>query len=150
MSELINDSSVSFDFVHPLVSRVASMNEAEIQSAIDANHPALDKATHAHLKADALAMKLIHGRHGKREIVNLIRWVLMGAPDVSLPAQQDRITAISSPCPSVFPCERIKVDLVVSNDGGLKAATQDLWAEENKHMINKIKTIVKNDALDSK
>lgn len=66
-----------------IVRRIASMSEAEIQSAIDANHPALDNATHDHLEADGLAMRLIHGKHGKREIVNLLRWVMMGAPNVA-------------------------------------------------------------------
>lgn len=30
--------------------------------------------------ADAIAMELIHKRHDKREIVNVIRWCLMGCP----------------------------------------------------------------------
>jgi hypothetical protein len=57
------------------------MSAEEIQSAIDANHPAHNESTHEHLEADELAMRLIHGRHGKREIVNLLRWVMMGAPN---------------------------------------------------------------------
>jgi len=76
--------------VHPLVRRIASMGEADIQSAIDSNHPALDESTHDHLEADELAMRLIHGRHGKREIVNLLRWVMMGAPNApAMPTASD-------------------------------------------------------------
>jgi hypothetical protein len=63
------------------------MGEAEIQRAIDASHPVEQIAdmsnleTQRCLEADALAMNLMTGRHGKRDIVNMIRWILMGAPN---------------------------------------------------------------------
>lgn len=56
------------------------MSNEEIQRAIDATHPeTLD--TSRSLAADHLAMMLIHNRHGKREIVNLIRWLLLDSPN---------------------------------------------------------------------
>ena len=70
-----------------LVRRIAGMTEEAIQPAIDASHPVEQIAdlgnlqTQRCLDADALAMNLISGRHSKREIVNMIRWILMGAPN---------------------------------------------------------------------
>lgn len=62
-----------------MVSITAKMTDQEVQAAIDTCHPC-ELETDESYAADALAMALIHGRHGKREIVNMIRWVLMGCP----------------------------------------------------------------------
>jgi hypothetical protein len=56
------------------------MSNEEIQRAIDATHPATMHTSRS-LAADQLAMMLIHKRHGKREIVNLIRWLLLDSPN---------------------------------------------------------------------
>ena len=59
--------------------RVSRMSNEEITRSIDATHPeTLD--TSRSLAADQLAMMLIHNRHEKREIVNLLRWLILGAP----------------------------------------------------------------------
>ncbi len=62
-----------------LVDRVSKMSNVGIASAISHNHP-VEEPTAENYSADTLAMRLIHGRHDKREIVNLIRWCLMGCP----------------------------------------------------------------------
>lgn len=62
-----------------LVIKAAKMTRPEVQAAIDACHPCTLETDESYV-ADALAMELIHGRHDKREIVNMIRWVLMGCP----------------------------------------------------------------------
>jgi hypothetical protein len=62
-----------------LVNKAAKMTRPQVQSAIDACHPCTLETDESYA-ADALAMELIHGRHDKREIVNMIRWVLMGCP----------------------------------------------------------------------
>jgi hypothetical protein len=61
--------------------RVAAMawDKMAIHESIEATHPCRMGTPEAYL-ADALAMELIHKRHDKREIVNLIRWCLMGCP----------------------------------------------------------------------
>jgi hypothetical protein len=56
-----------------------------IHEAIEATHPCRMETPESY-QADALAMELIHKRHDKREIVNLIRWCLMGCP----PNSKDR------------------------------------------------------------
>ena len=55
------------------------MTREEVAAAIMKNHP-VELDTDECYEADTLAMELIHGRHDKREIVNLIRWCLMGCP----------------------------------------------------------------------
>ena len=63
------------------ITRILKMSYEEIQRAIDATHPeALD--TSRSIDADELAMMLVHNRHGKREIVNLIRWIILDSPNV--------------------------------------------------------------------
>jgi uncharacterized protein (DUF342 family) len=59
--------------------RVAGMDRLEVHEAIEATHPCRMETPESYA-ADALAMELIHKRHDKREIVNLIRWCLMGCP----------------------------------------------------------------------
>lgn len=83
------DHSAEGVVVYRVVRRIESMTPEEIQAAIDASHPVeqiadmSNLATQGCLDADALAMRLIHDRHGKREIVDLLRWVLMGAPNAA-------------------------------------------------------------------
>jgi hypothetical protein len=64
-----------------VVDRVTAIawDKLAIQEAIEATHPCRME-THESYASDALAMELIHKRHDKREIVNLIRWCLMGCP----------------------------------------------------------------------
>lgn len=46
------------------------------EDAINESHPTrID--TEAAYSADAMAMKLIGERHGKRDLVNLVRWLIM-------------------------------------------------------------------------
>lgn len=59
--------------------RVTGMDKLAIHEAIEATHPCRMETPESY-QADALAMELIHKRHDKREIVNLIRWCLMGCP----------------------------------------------------------------------
>jgi hypothetical protein len=76
IGESVGSSSALFS---ELVSKTAKMTRPEVQAAIDACHPCTLETDDAYA-ADALAMELIHGRHDKREIVNMIRWALMGCP----------------------------------------------------------------------
>ena len=64
-----------------VVDRVTAMawDKLAIHEAIEATHPCRME-TPGSYQADALAMELIRKRHDKREIVNLIRWCLMGCP----------------------------------------------------------------------
>lgn len=62
--------------------RVRSMTRPEVQAAIDACHPCFVETPESY-DADILAMELIHQRHDKRVIVNMIRWVLMGCPEAN-------------------------------------------------------------------
>ena len=62
-----------------VLDRVSTMTRAEENAAIDATHP-MTLNTDECFTADALAMRLVGGRHEKRELVNLIRWLLMGVP----------------------------------------------------------------------
>ena len=64
-----------------VVDRVTAIawDKLAIHEAIEATHPCRAETPESYA-ADALAMELIHKRHDKREIVNLIRWCLMGCP----------------------------------------------------------------------
>ena len=62
-----------------LIDRVSHIPPNIVAQRIDQSHPVITDSEKS-LKADALAMNLIHGRHEKRELVNLIRWCLMGCP----------------------------------------------------------------------
>jgi len=62
-----------------VIERVAGMDKLAVYEAIEATHPCIMEMPEVYL-ADALAMELIQKRHDKREIVNLIRWCLMGCP----------------------------------------------------------------------
>lgn len=52
---------------------------------IDQTHPmALDKGPELDraFDADTLAMKLVGERHGKRDLVDLVRWLIMKRPEL--------------------------------------------------------------------
>ena len=51
------------------------------QKEIDATHPENDTSGGRELAADSLAMVLVGERHEKRELVNLVRWLLLQACD---------------------------------------------------------------------
>jgi hypothetical protein len=55
------------------------MTGKDVAEAIAASHPTEMEMPEVY-GADELAMDLIHGRHSKREIVNLLRWALMNCP----------------------------------------------------------------------
>jgi len=40
-----------------------------------------DDAPLGALEADALAMELVHERHSKRDLVDLVRWLILRNPD---------------------------------------------------------------------
>lgn len=61
------------------VQRVGRMSGKDVAESIAASHPTEMEMPEAH-GADELAMFLLQGRHSKREIMNLLRWVLMGCP----------------------------------------------------------------------
>lgn len=67
-----------------LIPRLLNMTADQISAGIADSHPEgpvwSESDSTTALDADAVAMELIHGRHDKREIVNLVRWLLMGAP----------------------------------------------------------------------
>ncbi len=77
-----HDSEDCPDVVIPvkLVERVKDLSPRQVKDAIDKSHP-VDRDDDQTYAADELAMGLIHGRHDKRDIVNLIRWCLMGCPE---------------------------------------------------------------------
>jgi len=76
-----HEPDVCPDVVIPtrLIDRVTDMSPRQVAEAIDKSHP-VERDDSLTYGADDLAMELIHGRHDKREIVNLIRWCLMGCP----------------------------------------------------------------------
>ena len=47
------------------------------QNQIDATHPMNDDAPAGALEADSLAMTLVGERHDKRDLVDLVRWLLL-------------------------------------------------------------------------
>lgn len=57
------------------------LSDAAIDSAIEACHPEVDGAGTQELRADALAMRLVHPRYSKRELVDLVRWLLLGGAE---------------------------------------------------------------------
>lgn len=56
------------------------------QKEIDATHPMI-KGT---FEADALAMKLVGERHSKRDLVDLVRWLILRNPDGLITPQPTR------------------------------------------------------------
>jgi hypothetical protein len=52
------------------------------ENEIDESHPTVVDTNFAY-EADAMAMKLVGERHGKRELVNLVRWLIMDNADIA-------------------------------------------------------------------
>ncbi len=50
------------------------------QSLIDSTHPDNDNSSDKEIAADDLAMKLVGERHEKRELVDLVRWLILRSP----------------------------------------------------------------------
>ncbi len=50
------------------------------KARIDATHPMHEYAPTGALEADALAMQLVGERHGKRDLVDLVRWLILRNP----------------------------------------------------------------------
>lgn len=46
------------------------------EKEIEASHPVTADTDYSYL-ADALAMRLVGERHSKRDLVNLVRWLIM-------------------------------------------------------------------------
>ena len=57
------------------------------QREIDSTHPALDASGELEIEADAMAMKLVGERHEKRDLVNLVRWLILREPFMILPGR---------------------------------------------------------------
>lgn len=51
------------------------------QTEIDATHPMEDASGPLEIHADDLAMKLVGERHEKRDLVNLVRWLILRKPE---------------------------------------------------------------------
>lgn len=51
------------------------------QDLIDKTHPMEEGAGESELAADMLAMKLVGERHSKRDLVDLVRWLILRKPD---------------------------------------------------------------------
>jgi hypothetical protein len=47
------------------------------QAEINRTHPMSKGSGDAELKADELAMKLVGERHSKRDLVDLVRWLIL-------------------------------------------------------------------------
>ena len=63
-----------------LIEHISEMDLGEIAKAIEDTHPESDGSNLVNWEADHVAMNLIHERHSKRDLVNLIRWLILGAP----------------------------------------------------------------------
>lgn len=48
---------------------------------IDSTHPMSEDAPVGAVEADALAMQLVGERHAKRDLVDLVRWLILRNPD---------------------------------------------------------------------
>lgn len=51
------------------------------QKEIDATHPMLGGRREQELKADILAMTLVGERHKKRDLTDLVRWLILRNPE---------------------------------------------------------------------
>lgn len=56
-------------------------SEKLFDNEVEASHPILVDTDIAY-KADSAAMELIHNRHSKRDLVNLIRWLIMDSANI--------------------------------------------------------------------
>lgn len=64
----------------PILQQLQSMSQTDITEAIVMSHPESDNPLEHSMKADAWAMDLVHDRHSKRQLVDLVRWLILGAP----------------------------------------------------------------------
>ena len=64
----------------PILQQLQSMSPADITEAATNSHPESDHPPAHSMKAHDLAMDLVHDRHSKRELVDLVRWLILGAP----------------------------------------------------------------------
>lgn len=55
--------------------------EMSFQNEIDATHPCHPSAGDKEMKADGLAMMLVGERYDKRELVDLVRWLILRKPE---------------------------------------------------------------------
>jgi hypothetical protein len=53
------------------------MESATFKAEIDASHPVRLDTKEAYA-ADSIAMQLVGERHAKRDLVNLVRWLILG------------------------------------------------------------------------
>lgn len=51
------------------------------QREIDATHPMEAASAEREVAADAVAMRLVGERHDKRDLVDLVRWLILRKPD---------------------------------------------------------------------
>jgi hypothetical protein len=51
------------------------------QDEINATHPMEDNCVEGAMSADDLAMELVGERHSKRDLVNLVRWLILRKPE---------------------------------------------------------------------
>lgn len=63
------------------------MTEKTFQNEIDATHPMEDPGVPLAFEADDLAMKLVGERHDKRDLVDLVRWLILRKPDGLIKAE---------------------------------------------------------------
>lgn len=102
-------------------------NPLTYQSAIDATHPEEqpDGSPEEALSfaADALAMKLVGERHGKRDLVDLVRWLIMRKPDGLVEPDAKR------PLPA---------GAIISYDGVMATVVFDDGGEEIKVKVDEV------------
>lgn len=105
------------------------------QKAIDASHPCeqADGSSQENLSfaADMLAMKLVGERYEKRDLVDLVRWLIMRKPE-GLIAEGEQPAQRPLPAGTVIVYSGI-VATVISDDGGptIKVKTEGDDYEQN-------------------
>lgn len=76
-----------------ILSAISDSDDESIQTAIDASHPVEVEESGGDenmcLLAQDVAEKLVHSRNAKRELVGLVRWLLMGAPKLQQTKRAD-------------------------------------------------------------
>ncbi|HEX8313012.1 MAG TPA: hypothetical protein VF614_16930 [Chthoniobacteraceae bacterium] len=83
----------------------ANMEGKTFQREIDACHPMSQHPPDAAIDADLLAMKLVGERHEKRELVNLVRWLILRNVEL---AEKSSSVSILTATPSLPSCLRGK------------------------------------------
>jgi hypothetical protein len=92
-TSVVTHNGIVRDFSNRMIDLVSGSSDKAVEEAIQASHPETDLvrpavASKDCLAADGLAMKLVHQRHAKRDLVNLVRWLLLGTPYLE-PKQHD-------------------------------------------------------------